>query len=68
MTNYDPKTLEAWFRFMAEAARNQTQAAEMMTAIAEASSPEAWAKLLDAYAPAGGVPAQTEMFTTWSEA
>lgn len=68
MSTYDPKLLESWFRFMAEATKSQAQASEMMDAMAKASSPEGWAEVMQKFAPSAA-PSQTpETFTDWSAA
>lgn len=45
MSGYDPKLLEAWFRFLAEASRGQAQAERAAESLSRGSSPEAWAEL-----------------------
>jgi hypothetical protein len=47
----DPKLLEAYFRFMAEAMKQQGQAKDFFEAFQKATSPEAWATFLQKAAP-----------------
>lgn len=67
MSTYDPKLLESWFRFMAEATKSQSEASEMMEAMSKATSPEGWAEVMRRFAPAD-TSAHPEVFSQWSEA
>ena len=68
MSAYDPKLLESWFRFMAEATKSQAQTSEMMDAMAKATSPEGWAEVMQRFAPNDASATQPETFTEWSAA
>ncbi len=68
MSSYDPKLLEAFYRFMAEASRSQGQAQDFFEALTKAASPEEWAKLMKPFAPSGEEKAEGTPFQQWSEA
>ena len=57
MTPYDPRALEQFYRFMAEASRSQAEAQRALAALAEVASPEAWARAFGALVP--GPPSPT---------
>lgn len=66
--SYDPKLLESWFRFMAEATKSQAQTSDMMDAMAKATSPEGWAEVMQRFAPAEASAHRSEDFMQWSAA
>lgn len=63
MNGYDPKLLEAWFRFLAETSRSQGQAQEALSGLSERFSPEAWAEMSRAWLPWG----DAEELPSWGE-
>lgn len=46
MAAFDPKLLEAYFRFMAELSKHSSQLSETVEALSQAASPEAWVKFM----------------------
>lgn len=68
MNNYDPKTLEAWFRFMAEATKSSSQASEMLERFAkQPSSPQDLSEVMKTFMPTQQLPGSPEMFNEWAQ-
>lgn len=68
MSSYDPKLLESWFRFMAEATKSQAQASDMMDAMSQATSPQGWAEVMGRFAPKEASAQKPEALAEWSAA
>lgn len=70
MNNYDPKMLEAWFRFMAEATKSSSQANDMFERFAkQPNSPQDLSKMMTQFMPGNSseLPGSPEMFTEWAQ-
>lgn len=66
MPPYDPKLLEAYFRFMAEVSKQSGQLSDTLETWQHASNPEAWAKVMQQFYP-GKPPISPEEMQRWLE-
>ncbi len=63
MSSVDPKLLEAYFRFMAEASKQAAQGKEFFEQLPKVSSPDDWAALMQGFSPAEAQPEDMAQFT-----
>ncbi len=73
MSSYDPKLLEAWFRFLAEAARSSGKSNELVEAMNRGgSTPDELVRIVSESGPEGFSPPAPDMFAgaleRWAEA
>jgi hypothetical protein len=66
MSTFDPKLLEAYFRFMAEVSKQTGQFTDTFATLQDASSPEAWANFMQQFYP-GKPPVSNEEMQSWLE-